>query len=132
MSLHRLAGHKLYTSQEARTIRTMLGSKGSQELAVNIILTAKKRFMEDDRRALYRELNLIKKQMLADAPMWGYIQGSNRSFPYHVHYTDEQKELLEEVRKVEWMHSKKSYGAQEWQAKNRKKEYRRSAKNHYS
>lgn len=147
MSLLRLAGYKLYTSQEARTLRTMLGGEGTRDLAMNILLTSKKRFEEDDRRALHRELHLVKESL---QPIWGYqtqqyMYASNGAFVpvsnggqyqrqmYHRSaQTDEDKALLEEIRKVEWRHSKKTYRTEDWQKNNRKKEYRRSAKNHYS
>ncbi len=125
--------HRIYTPQEAYTVRRMLQAEGSRELALGIIKNSQKRFREDDRRALHKELDLLRKEVLTFSipaqfggiMTWMYNPGLDRADP-------EKDAFLKDIRTIEWQHSKKSYSTEEWQKNNRKKEYRRSAKNHYS
>lgn len=135
----RLASHKMYEPKEAHTLIQMLKSEGSRELALNIVNTSKKRFFENERRTLHKELNLLKSTLGQPAWRWGYQSSQlqmwgtrNPGAGYSQIYDDSERELLEEIQKAQWKHSKKSYTVQEWEKTHWKKEYRRSAKNHYS
>ena len=129
--------YRVYTPLEADTIRRMLRIEGSRELGLGIIINSGKRFREDDRRALYRELHLLKNQLGTAYYRWGYMSSqvqmwSPKTGAIETLYSDEDNAILESIKKAEWQHSKRSYSTEEWQKNNRKKEYRRSAKNHYS
>lgn len=131
----RLASNKMHDPKEARVLLQMLQSEGSRELALNIVNTSKKRFFEDDRRALHRELHLIKTSLGNAYYRWGYQSSQVQMWGttgFQNIYSDEDKAILTEIEKAQWKHSKKSYTMQEWEKTHWKKEYRRSAKNHYS
>jgi hypothetical protein len=134
MNQKRLASSKVYMTKEAHTILNMLKSEGSRELALAILNTSKRRFAEDDRRALYRELHFLKESLKVNRWTWGYLNANNNwLYPTtNPQYTEEDQAILDQVRITEWRHSKRSYNTEEWEKNNRKKEYRRSAKNHYS
>lgn len=133
MNRLRLAGQKLYTSQEARTLLTMLTGETTRDLAINLLLTSKKRLPEEYRRALHRELNLIKTSLRSYT--YQYANGQTITWGYNPMFDKadpERDAALRELLSIEWRHSKKTYTTEEWQKNNRKMEYRRSAKNHYS
>lgn len=103
------------------------------ELALGIIKGSKRRFFEDDRNKIIRELHHAKRGVvLYEMAMVG---GSTVSWNYNPAFDapDPHRDtLLLLIRSIELAHSKGAYSHQRWQHNGRKKEYKRSAKNHYS
>lgn len=126
-----------YSPKEAHMIFKMLQDPGMRDIALNTLLNnPTKRFAEDDRRELFRELRLIKVSIHNAHTTVIYTMSASGTYTmqtgtsHWIAQTAEETQVLDDVKRVEWVHGKRAY-REHWQEK-RKKNFRRSAKNHHS
>lgn len=126
---------KHFTCQEAHRIIGMLRSSDETiwDLALSIILNSNMRFFEPDRRQLMKQLHYLGPEEDKYAFRTYLIAGQKITYSAGIFdSTPRNPEREEVIDKIKKRHSKVSYRYEGFRVENGRKQYKRSAKNHYS